>query len=72
MGERIEIDREELALILEALKDAMFYRDSFDHAFARGRVAGGPSAQERVHRTKAKKYGELASKLMKAGVSLIP
>jgi hypothetical protein len=64
--ERIEIDRRQLALILDALKDAMFYRDSLDHALARKR--GGheaTSSDERVHRTKAREYSELASLLMK-------
>ena len=64
MPDVIEIDRMQLALILDALGDATFYRDGLDHALDRlkGRHARA-STDERIHRVKAKQYTELAAKL---------
>ena len=72
MPERIEIERQQLALILDALRDAMVYRDSLDHAMVRmrGQREGAHAGEinkshparvlaQRAHRTKAKEYSEL-------------
>ena len=66
MPEMVEIDRTQLALILDALGDATFYRDGLDHALDRlkGRHARA-STDERIHRVKAKQYSDLAAKLKK-------
>jgi len=72
MTDRAQITDEELALILEALDDAAFYRDSRSHVLrsAKRRTlrshspaidgeGGGPD----VHRSKAKAYAALAIEL---------
>jgi hypothetical protein len=74
MGERVEISRGELELILEALGDAAFYRETRARVLQsaarkigrRSPVAGsgadGPSDAE-GHRRKSQAYGALAAKL---------
>ncbi|TMD35037.1 MAG: hypothetical protein E6I95_04525 [Chloroflexi bacterium] len=72
MTDRAQITYEELALILEALDDAAFYRDSRSHVLrsAKRRTlrshspaidgeGGGPD----VHQSKAKAYAALAIEL---------
>jgi len=72
MADRVPIADEELALILEALDDASFYRDSRAHVLRSAKrrnlrarpttidaEGGGPD----VHQRKAKAYAALAVKL---------
>jgi hypothetical protein len=70
----VEVSREELALILEALEDAAFYRDTrsrvLDSAVKRQRRrTAAPADPARgageVHRLKARAYHDLAVKLQR-------
>ncbi|HUZ87838.1 MAG TPA: hypothetical protein VNF26_12895 [Candidatus Baltobacterales bacterium] len=73
MTEPMALTQDELALVLEALEDAAFYRDThsrvLDSAARRSRrspatgVAGGSDAE--LHRRQARAYGALALKLRK-------
>ena len=72
MADRAPITDEELALILEALDDASFYRDSRSHVLrsakrrnlrARSTTIDGEGGGPDVHQRKAKAYAALAVKL---------
>jgi hypothetical protein len=76
MAERVEITSEQLALILEALEDAAFYRDTRSRVLksavkrsSRRLVADAEGAGADVHRTKAKAYTELALRLRRGPAS---
>ncbi len=64
MADSIEITRGELDLILDALGDAVFYRDARSHVL-RGAVRrrGGQADAGDEHRLKARAYEELARRL---------
>lgn len=66
----VEVSEEEVQLILEALQDAMFYRDARAHvvkSVARrlDRRGGGPPRPDSgdEHRAKAQSYAALAARL---------
>ena len=61
MADSTEITRNELDLILDALGDAVFYRDARAHVL-RGAVRrrGGDAEAGDEHRRKARAYEELA------------
>ena len=73
MGERVEVTRSELELILEALADAAYYRETHARVLQaavrrRDRRSGAPvesagASDSEGHRRKARAYGELALKL---------
>jgi hypothetical protein len=72
MADRAPITDEELALILEALDDASFYRDSRSHVLrsakrrnlrARSTTIDAEGGGPDVHQRKATAYAELAVKL---------
>ena len=72
MADRAPITDEKLALILEALDDASFYRDSTSHVLrsakrrnlrARSTTIDAEGGGPDVHQRKAKAYAELAVKL---------
>ena len=72
MPDRPSITDEELALILEALDDASFYRDSRSHVLrsakrrnlrARSTTIDAEGGGPDVHQRKAKAYAALALKL---------
>ena len=72
MADRVPIADEELALILEALDDASFYRDSRSHVLrsakrrnlrARSTMIDAEGGGPDVHQRKAKAYAALALKL---------
>ena len=72
MADRPSITDEELALILEALDDASFYRDSRSHVLrsakrrnlrARSTTIDAEGGGPDVHQRKAKAYAALALKL---------
>lgn len=73
MADRVEITHEELALMLEALEDAAFYRDSRSHVLksaakrsARRSTLDAGGADPDVHRRKAQDYTALAVRLRRA------
>jgi hypothetical protein len=74
MTDPVSLTQEELALVLEALDDAAFYRDTrsrvLDSAVRRSRrpPAGGERGAGRdaaLHKRQAQAYGALALKLRK-------
>ena len=66
MADPIQITRDELDLILDALGDAVFYRDARSHVL-RGAVRrrGGAADAGHEHRRQARAYEELAAPLRK-------
>jgi len=64
MTERVEIAREELALVLEALDDAAYYRETRSRVIESAvRRRGRESDASEFHRHKAQAYSALAIKL---------
>jgi len=60
----VEVTAEELALLVEALQDAAFYRDTRSHVLRSAvRKRGGAPQGRDEHRAKARAYQALAARL---------
>jgi len=64
LGKPVELTAEELALLVEALQDAAFYRDAGSHVLrsAVRKREGAPDGRDH-HRAKARAYQALALRL---------
>ncbi len=64
MRKPVELTAEELALLVEALQDAAFYRDTRSHVLRSAvRKRGGAPEGRDEHRAKARAYQALALRL---------
>jgi len=69
MSKEIELTSEELALIVEALQDALVFRDSRSRVIQRAvRMKGSPRGETgEVDRRKSREYEALMRKLARPG-----
>jgi len=64
LAKAVEVTTEEVALLVEALQDAAFYRDTRSHVLRSAvRKRGGTPEGRDEHRAKARAYEALALRL---------
>jgi len=67
LGKAVELTAEEVALLVEALQDAAFYRDTRSHVLRSAvRKRGGAPEERDEHRAKARAYEALALRLKRS------